>query len=44
MAVVITPTACDEHAVFSLWSEDTFGYFVGLYCEDCDITYPAEKE
>lgn len=41
MALVIISTDCDWHAVFSLWENDTF---YGLYCEDCDITYPPEKE
>jgi hypothetical protein len=41
MALVIIPTDCDWHAVFSLWEDDIFH---GLYCEDCDATYPPEKE
>jgi hypothetical protein len=41
MATVIVPVACDDHAVFSLWDEDNFN---GLYCEECDATYPAFSE
>jgi len=41
VAVVIVPVACDDHAVFSLWEDDTF---FGLYCEECDATYPPEAE
>jgi hypothetical protein len=42
MATVIVPVACDDHAVFSLRDERT-DLFMGLYCEDCDTTYPPEE-
>ena len=41
MATVIVPVACDDHAVFSLWEDDVW---YGLYCENCDATYPPEAE
>ena len=44
MATVVVPVACDDHAVFSLWSEGDYGFFMGLYCENCDTTYPPEEE
>jgi hypothetical protein len=42
MALVIVPVACDSHAVFTDYAHD--GAFLGLYCEDCDDTYPPEAE
>ena len=42
MALVIVPVACDSHAVFTDYAQD--GAFLGLYCEDCDSTYPPEAE
>jgi hypothetical protein len=38
MALVIIPTACDSHDVYSLWDGDTF---LGLTCGTCDGTFPA---
>ena len=39
MVLVIVPVACDSHAVFTDYAQDG-GPFLGLYCEDCDVTYP----
>ena len=41
MATVVVPVACDDHAVLSLWEDSVWH---GLYCEDCDATYPPEEE
>jgi hypothetical protein len=41
MGSVIIPVACDWHAVYSIHED---GVWYGLYCEECDETYPPVVE